>query len=289
MKDLDLVMHPQVEMLEDRYGIMRQKITWTPIKFCETHPFAKEEDLIDVLVKKTNEVVKRCRYCERMKQINKLEAKKEWEIHKQEVTDYYVRRSFSHSKSAGKRLKMHEIPSELVEAKQAVIKLKRMVDKLNAPLKKCEKHGYLYINDVIKSGKTKAGTPQYKCRQCMQEIHKRNYQMNKLIIKEKHKKYRLENKEKIKQIKKESFQKHGYKYLPRENERKRLHDLKGSAELNDRYVKKLIVKRTTLSMSDVSPEMIECVRAIHLLKRKVKSKQKSQKLFGLKEKMNDKD
>jgi len=83
---------------------------------------------------------------------------------KENLTPKYVRRVLSAGKT---KLKMNQIPDELVEMKTAVIQLKRLTDKMDAPLKVCPRHGDLYEGAVIKAGKEKSGAQKYRCKVCM--------------------------------------------------------------------------------------------------------------------------
>ncbi len=281
------------ETLIEESAIQESK---TPIKklSCKYHLWATPEHFIEMVIKKTGEKVMRCIICARHKREEKLKNQAAWVKEKENISDYYVRRTLALGKGS---LKMGDYPDELVQAKKAVIQLKRAVSDKLAPLKTCHTHGKLYQEDVIKSGKSRDGSQQWKCKKCMKEIHKKNYELNKLTISEKHKKYRTENKEQVKKIKRESWLKHREKYLKRENERRlrfkklnpelyKQNDRKRVDELSDSYVKKIIVNRTSLKNADVPQPLVECMRVIIQLKRKIKKEKDQNKLTTLKEKVD---
>jgi len=279
MKDNDKIVENQYDMVEDRYGIMRQRVTQKVVGVCKHHGYAKEEDLVDVTIKKTGKIVKRCKFCERDKFENKKVYTEDWKREKESLSDYYVRRTLVHgTKNA---LPMQDYPEILVEAKRAVIKLKRQTEIIKQPIKECSKHGKLYREDVIKAGKERSGNQKYKCKKCMKELHAKHYELHKVKVKLAHEQYKNKNKTQVAKSKAESYKKNKHKYLARENERKRIYDREATKLLKDRCIKKLLVKRTGLSMSDVPQELIETMRAVQLLKRGIKS-------HSLKKKIEDK-
>ncbi len=259
---------------------------------CKYHLYAKEDDFIDVVIKKTGEIVKRCRMCERFKADNKKLATLEYQREKENVTEYYVRRLLSRGKGS---MPMHEYPKELVEVKQATVKLKRAIDKINEPIKVCDKHGDLFKDDVIKAGKFSSGNQRYRCKKCMKEIHQKHYDLHKIKVLAKHNAYKKENPERAKETKRKSYLKHKHKYLEKENARRarfkklnpeKYHEFerKSVDELSDRYVKKTITKRTTLRNADIPNELVECVRAVMKLRRSLKKSRSEEKFIKLKEK-----
>lgn len=252
--------------------------------FCRMHRWAVKENFILVTIKKTKENVIRCGYCEREKYESKKIRSQQWQDHKERITPYYVRRLLS----LGRGLSMDAIPDELVEVKQAVVKLKRMTDKMNQPLKKCTKHGKLYKDDVIKSGKEASGNPKWRCRHCMRELHAKHYDLHKAKVLAAHKSYKERNPEKVAQSKKESRKKNRHKHKDSENLRKKLAERKHTRELSDRYMKKSLVKRTNLSMSDIPQSLIDCKRALMQLKRSVRTRMDQQKIEKLEEQLDGK-
>lgn len=116
------------------------------------------------------------------------------------------------------------IPKELLQIKRASMQLDRIIkstrkseqenkelkqkeiEKLNQSLIECKKHGSLFLIDVIRSGQRR-GMQQYKCRQCMQDLHRDHYQRNKENILKKQAEYRINNLEKVKEIKNKSRKK----------------------------------------------------------------------------------
>lgn len=276
--------------------------TEKPKNFCTFHRYAnREEDFIEVTVKKIGKKLIRCRYCEREKHENKKIRTMEWKNEKENVTDYYVRRVLSSGKNGVKG----KIPEELVQATQAVIKLKNLKEKMDEPLKTCAKHGKLYKEDVIKAGKSQwTSEQQWKCRQCMKEMHARHYELNKLKVKLKHQQYRQKNPEKVKDSKRKSKLKKRDIELVKSKERwerwekKNPEKLKENnkqfiqqsrRELNDYHIKQSIVKRTGLKSSDIPASLIEAKRAVMLLKRSVKKRTEQDKILNYLEERNGKD
>lgn len=253
---------------------------------CRFHRWANTpEDFMDVILKKSQRIVNRCRYCEREKLENRIIQKQEWETEKQNLTDYYIRQTFV--RGAKNPLPMKDYPQELIDAKRAVIKLKREAKRLNEPLKTCCHHGKLYIEDVIKSGKSKAGAQRYKCKKCMQELHHRHYELNKIQIKNKHKKYREENRERCAQVKRDSRLRNKIKNMSVgsihdailrhkieiDKYKKKLRDKGEVAEITDQYVKRKLKYKTNLKNEDIPQVLIEAKRALILLRRGVRKKQ----------------
>ena len=134
-------------------------------------------------------------------------------------------------------------------------------------MKVCAKHGVLTKDDLIKKGKTKAGTPQYRCRMCMKDLHDKYYEINRDIILNKQNQYRIDNPDKRTEAKYKSWKKHADKNRDKDNERRKRFDKKQTETLADRYMKKLIVKGTTLSWTDIPQSMIELKRSLLLLKK----------------------
>lgn len=273
----------QYSLLPDEEGEqkwVREKVTY----FCDRHRFAKESDSIEVFVKRSKTIVKRCIFCEREKRENKKVQIEDWKAHKENLTDYYVRRMLS--MGTKNPLPLDQYPKDLVEAKKVVLQLKREIERLKKPIKKCFQHGDLFIDDVVKAGKHKSGRQAYKCKFCLKEFHDRHYELNKTKVALRQKNYRLENKEHVKEIKKASYKRNKHKYIERDRERTRNWEDKQVKELGDRYIKKLLVKRTSLSYSDLSPELIDAMRAIQQLKRGIKKTNVSKKL-GVKPNVKD--
>lgn len=284
MKDQDPKVDHEFELVHVN-GKSVQRIITKVVRACKYHLYAKPEDMVDVLIKTTGKTVKRCKYCERTKQENKIMRREELKKDKEELPDYYILKTLRIGKGG---LKANDVPPALIEAKRAVMKIKNLQQKLEEPLKTCHKHGKLYKDDVIKSGKSQwTGDQKWKCKQCMKEMHKRNYELNKLKINLKAKNYRAKNPEKVRSIKLASRR----KKQDIENEKSRARWEKwekenpgkvremnarvkksGRAELTDSYVKQGIVKRTGLKHHEIPQELVDAKRAIMMLKRQVKTK-----------------
>lgn len=151
-------------------------------------------------------------------------------------------------------------------------------EKLMAPLdeeptkiiKVCSKHGALYLKDVNKAGFYASGNPAFRCKSCMKESHRIHYLKHTEKVRTSQKKYFEENKEKVRKLKLKSNKKNAYKHLKRENYRKKMRERKASLNLEDRYIKKHIVKRTSLSIKDVPEPLIELARQSLKLKRLIR-------------------
>ncbi len=132
----------------------------------------------------------------------------------------------------------------------------------------------------------------------MAEFHKKNYAKNKDVILKKHADYRDENQEQYKKSKRESWLKHKDKYLKTENERrlkyKRLNpekikarETKRKDELQDSYVRKVLLNRTNLRSEDIPYSLIEMKRALMLLKRGIKDCKEKERAEQLRSLINE--
>lgn len=278
MKDIKKEVNHEFEFV-DINGQQFQRIFTKVIRVCKNHPFATEKSLIEITIKKSGKKVKRCLHCEREKLENKQIKSAEWKVEKDNLTDKYIEKVL---KADGK-LKLDNIPSQLIEAKRAVIQLKTFTDKINAPLKECLHHGKCYRDDVIKNGLYANGETKWKCKRCMKELHAKNYQLNKVKILARNKQVRLDYPGKVRKIKYKSWVKNKKKYLARDNERRRKFkllnidhykkiDKERVLNLTDSYVKKAIMNRSNLKSNDIPNCLVQVKRATMLLKRSLKSK-----------------
>lgn len=167
-------------------------------KKCRKHPYAKEKDFILVVVKKTGEPRLACSYCEYYKEIKKAGERKEWENHKKNLTDYYIRKIMI----MNSKMKMTDIPQELVDLKRAQLQLERLA----TATFDCKKHGKLGFDDMIRAGYQSSGNPRYKCRRCMKDMHRSHYERNKEKYVIKQRIYRAENAEQVKEKKRLYYQ-----------------------------------------------------------------------------------
>jgi hypothetical protein len=255
---------------------------------CNLHPHTVEADFIEVK-KKNGRVVIACRYCERFKLENKKITYQAWKDEKENLTDYYIRRLFVLGK--GHKLHMLEYPKELVDAKRAVLQLKRYQEDLKKVLKTCEIHGKLYSKDLIKSGKTPAGTQQYKCKECMKILHRNHFQKNKEKVCLKTKLYRINNPDKVKQyymndkknrlkrISQERMRNKIYREKNKEILARKSNALKRKRrqELHDTYIARLLSERhSELSTKDIPKSMIEIKRILIKMKRMIRHEKQNQ-------------
>lgn len=157
-------------------------------------------------------------------------------------------------------------------------------------LKKCKKHGDLYLKDLIKSGKLKSGNQYYKCRLCNKELHAANYLRNHETIRQHQQKFRTENKEKWLKQKSDSYHRHkdtpenrikyklrNWKYRADNHAevRRRERIKKGNTikELRDTYIKNLIQGRDgNFPRKDITEELIVLKRFQVQIKRFLKTK-----------------
>lgn len=150
-------------------------------------------------------------------------------------------------------------------------------------VKVCMYHGPLDENQANKSKKTNGFS--YRCKQCQKESHKKHYEANKEHVKTKQKQYREENKEKVREIKRASYRKHGYKYNSnwkkyrlkrmmcdpeKEQIENTLRKRKARETLTDGYVRNIVVRRSNLKHKDIPQQVVDFARQVLLLKRKLK-------------------
>lgn len=289
----------QNKLLEDIEPVVLEKRLQ-----CKYHGWAiRPEDWIQTLIKKTGKTIIRCRYCERQKQDNKKISITQLEREKKELTDGYIIKTLRRGKDGLKKVKTNEIPSILIEAKRAVIRLKTTTQELQQPLKICAKHGKLFREDVIKGGKNRSGTDSWKCRQCMKDFHAKNYQMNKDLIIARHRSTRISHPEKTREIRRKSFLKKEREYKEKarlrweawekkypEKAKKRNDNFKKKSieTLSDSYVKQSLLRSTGLKSENLPNNFIDAKRAIMMLKRGVKLNTEQYKILNFKqEKIND--
>jgi hypothetical protein len=251
-------------------------------RYCKYHPWAQREAFVDLNTDKNGIPMWRCIHCEQVKLRNKKERQSFWLREKEEISDKYVETTLRSGRNAIKT----EIPRELIEAKRAVIQVKRLVKKMEEPILKCAKHGNCFKDDVIKSGKSQwTGEQKYKCRKCMKDLHKAHYELHKTEVLLKNRKRKQENPEKVRlqklnsRLKKqlieskktrERFDRWEKRNPQHAAERNRKFKIQSVNELNDSYVRQSLVKRTGLKCADIPQELIEEKRAILTLKRRVK-------------------
>lgn len=130
----------------------------------------------------------------------------------------------------------------------------------------CKIHGVLINQDLIKYKKNKLGEYTYRCKHCMKDLHDKYYAVKKEFVLNQQKEYREQNPERVREIKSISFKKNREKNREKINEKKRECGKKQTKAMADRYMKKLIVKGTNLSCTDIPDSMIKFKRAIMELK-----------------------
>jgi len=153
------------------------------------------------------------KYNKRREKINKSQ--------KEDIWDFEIKNELCKGlklKGRKKYLYKEMIPKEVLRFKRATMKLERLINnkkkekldllekqkeliaRLKKPIVECRKHGALFIQDVIKGGKSRwTGEQRYKCRKCMSEVHKDYYERKKDYVLLKHAEYRKLNPEKIKE------------------------------------------------------------------------------------------
>lgn len=280
-------MAEQNELELEAGGIARAKRS---LMVCKLHPHAREADLIEV-TRRNGHKVKACRYCERYKFDNKKLNRQVWIEEKENLTDYYIRRLFVMGK--GTKLDMQEYPKELVEAKRAVLKLKRAETDVNKTMKVCSKHGNLKMEHLIKAGKNKSGKQQYKCKPCLKEFQRNHYQLNKLAYAVKTKEWRANNIERKKELDRKYRQEHR-DHLRERNRitnkiyrikhkhalaaKSKMHKGKARRALADPYIRRLLCEGTGLRAVDITPELIELKRTTLQIKKLSRAQRGNDKL-----------
>lgn len=124
--------------------------------------------------------------------------KKRHQMYIHELPDSYVIRRI---KFANKLLANVDIDPALIELARVSLKLKFLLERKHKSAVNCPTHGNLYRHEMIKAGHNKIGEQRYKCKLCMQQLHKRHYDNNKQKVLAKQKEYRLANPEKVKESK----------------------------------------------------------------------------------------
>lgn len=147
---------------------------------------------------------------------------------------------------------------------------------------KCIHHGELNQHQVIKKSTLKDGSFAYRCRQCMRDMQVKHYIENKTNILIKQAEYRKNNRERVLQHKREVRK--GKPITDKDRMYKKRYERKNIDNLGDRYIKKLLVKRTKLSMKDIPQSLVDCVRAIKSLKRQIKTQSVEEKIANYEEK-----
>ncbi len=268
--------------------------------YCKHHPWAERNAFIDMNTEKDAKPILKCIHCEQVKLKNKKERQSFWLREKEEISDKYVKATLRSGRNA---LKESEIPPILIEAKRAVIQVKRLAKKMDEPILECKKHGKCYSDDVIKKGKSRwTGEQGYRCRKCMKELHKAHYELNKTEVLLKNQKRRKADPEKVRlqklnsRLKKQSVEsqktRERFERWEKRNpqdaaERNRKFKIQSVRELNDSYVKQSIVKRSNLKSADIPQNLIEAKRAILFLKRRVKKDVEQDKILKTLEERNE--
>ncbi len=154
-------------------------------------------------------------------------------------------------------------------------------------VKICKMHGELDFSKVIKAKVTVKGEQRYRCKLCMQELHKPHYEKNREKVLTAHATYRNQDPKKYQEIKNASKRKmyalHLDKYRKdrderekRNPEKKKLRQQryknKSVESLSDAYIKQNLVRETNLKFADVPQELVETKRASMQFKRLIKSK-----------------
>ena len=153
--------------------------------------------------------------------------------------------------------------------------------------KVCKVHGELTSKNIItikrnytlkKTGE-KSDKYQHTCRLCqykrLSEWQKRNKDKRKASIE----KYLLNNADRVKEIRKKSYDKHRDKRIAlskKINQREHVkkyrteYTKKGIERASDEYIKKVLIGKSNIKIQDLSPELIEAKRALILMKRLLK-------------------
>jgi len=168
-------------------------------------------------------------------------------------------------------------------------------------IKICKKHGDLTLEKMIKSGVTH-GKQRYKCKACMKEVHRHNYEKNKEKIKLAHELYKAKDPIKYQEMKNISKRKayaanaDKYRARRRESEKKnpqlkrdrnKKYKDKIVGELSDIYVRKKLCENSGLSRKDIPQELVEFKRIVMRMKREIRKRNFENKTITGLEKINE--
>lgn len=204
----------------------------------------------------------------------KESRKRAQEKAKENLDDSYIIKIITR----GSKLKPSEVPQELITLKRLSLQMKKAVERVGKGIVTfCKYHGQLTKEECIRAGKQKSGALRYRCRACMKEMHRKNYERNRDRLLQKHAVYREVNKEKISEIRKAYWQKikdkpektanariknKEYRQKHREKIRKRESEWKRKTVelLTDSYLKRLISESKGIPRAKIAREMIEAKR-----------------------------
>lgn len=161
---------------------------------------------------------------------------------------------------------------------------------MNEIIKVCKKHGELTIDFLIKARINTNGEQAYRCKICMQELHRDHYKKNKEKVLLAHDLYRQKDPLKYQDIKNSSKRKmyalnpEKYRELSqrrdtkeKKNARNKIYREKIVNNLSDVYVKKIISDNSGLSRSCIPGSWVGVIKECIKLKRKIKEIKKCHK------------
>jgi hypothetical protein len=166
-------------------------------------------------------------------------------------------------------------------------------------LKVCLIHGDLTIEMVNKNG-----GGGYRCKECVKETRKKNYERNKATILARQKKNTEENPERRREIKYASWLKNRDKNLEKVRDYRKRYVEKNKDKLasqdNDKkaryrkelhpvYVRSVIASGSSLSASDIPDSLTRTFKEMMVLKKRIKEKNKHERVLSINIKRGEED
>lgn len=152
-------------------------------------------------------------------------------------------------------------------------------------VKVCKHHGPLLASQA--NFYLEKGSPRFRCKACLADSHRKHYERHKETVLAHQKAYRKEFPDRIRHIKYRSWLKHKHKHVEkhranrarydaRHRELERLRDRtrkrRYCQELTEAYVREKMRKSSKLSAKDIPLCVVQCQRALLLLKRAIKNR-----------------
>jgi hypothetical protein len=111
----------------------------------------------------------------------------------------------------------------------------------------------------------------------MKDLHRAHYEKNKDKLLRKTKQYREENKELVKEWKRNDQERNREKYRPRKRERDKKANKYAVKNLTDPYIKHLLSKNSEMKYTDIPEQLIELKRTLIKIKRLIRSEDEYKK------------
>lgn len=141
---------------------------------------------------------------------------------------------------------------------------------INDIIKTCKTHGALKREQVVKKTKSATGEQLYRCKACLSIFHRNHYEKNRERLLKQTKDFNNADRERYLTRKRKYSKKYRELHGDEERLRIRKQDRKYIDNLDDRYVKKLLTKRSNMKGTDMPQQLINLKRVIVKIKRKVK-------------------